>query len=100
MPGNPEFGCDIWDLQFEQIQDQRRWIDAIEDSLTQGIKIFESRLGDAQVMVNLREVEVAYPFRKYPDIKHQAHIHVKAHLRHSGEPFNFSTDVFVSPISG
>lgn len=100
MPGEPDFGCDIWDLQFEQIQDQRKWTDAIEVSLQQCINRFENRLYDAQVDASLREVEVAYPFRKYPDIKHQAHIQIKARLRYSGEPFNFSTDVFVSPISG
>jgi phage baseplate assembly protein W len=100
MPGEPEFGCEIWNLQFEQFNNARLWEDVLESSLQSGIEKFEPRLHEVTVRISVREVEVSYPFREYPDIKHQASIQVQAKLRHSGERFSFSTAIFVSPIAG
>lgn len=100
MPGEPDFGSDIWDMQFELIIDQRRWKNAVESSLLNCIKRFETRLKNSKVDIKLEEVEVNYPFRKYPEVKHQATIKVEADLKHSGEPFRFATNIYVSPLAG
>ena len=99
MPGNPEFGCAIWDLQFQTIVDQRKWEDTVVSSLTNAIKEFEPRLMNVRVGVTLSEIEVSRSFKRHPEVKKQATIRVAAHLVHSREQFNFMTNVFVSPLA-
>jgi phage baseplate assembly protein W len=99
MPGDPAFGCIIWDLQFEIVVDTMKWKYAVEQSILEGINRYERRLEQATVQVSLQDVEVAHPYKQYPEIKKQANILVNARLRHSQENFNFSTKVYVSPLS-
>ncbi len=99
MPGDPDFGCAIWDLQFEIVIDAIKWRYAVENSVLEGIARYEKRLVNAKVDVSLTDVEIAYPFKQYPEIKKQATIQVRAQLRHSMENFNFSTSIYVSPLA-
>jgi phage baseplate assembly protein W len=99
MPGDPDFGCAIWDLQFEIVMDAMKWKYAVEQSILEGIQRYEKRLENPSVHVSLLDVEAAYPFRQHPEIKKQATIQVQARLKHSQENFNFSTKIFVSPLA-
>jgi len=100
MPGTPEFGCAIWDLQFELIVDKRKWTNAVESSLLQCINRFETRITKCKANVSIEEVEVSYPFRKYPEVKHQAKIQIDAIIAQSEEPYRFLTNIYVSPLAG
>lgn len=100
MPGTPEFGCAIWDLQFELIVDKRKWTDAVENSLLACIERFESRITQCKANVSVEEVEVSYPFRQYPEVKHQASIQIDALITQSEEPYRFLTNIYVSPLAG
>ncbi|MFM2375080.1 MAG: hypothetical protein RLZZ165_177 [Bacteroidota bacterium] len=99
MPGNPDFGCLIWDLQFEIVVEPVVWKTAVEKSLREGIARYEKRLTNTEVQVSLSDVESVYPFKQHPEIKKQALIQVKALLKDTGENFNFSMKVFVSPLA-
>ncbi len=99
LPSSPNFGCKIWDLQFELIASAHQWENAVASSLEEVIAEFEPRLKEASVKVILSEVEIDYSFRKFPDVKKKAKIFVNGKMSESGEAFGFQTEVFVSPIS-
>jgi phage baseplate assembly protein W len=99
MPGDLEFGCAIWDLQFEIVVDPMKWKYAVENSLQQGVATYEKRLEQVVVDVSLKDVEMTYPYKQFPEIKKQATIQVQGKLKHSQENFSFSTRVFVSPLA-
>ena len=99
LHSDPNFGCAIWDLQFEQIIDQRKWEKQVKKSIKEGVERYEKRISEVQVSITLTEVEYIYPFKLYPEIKKQAQIQVCGNLVHSGEPYKFSTKLYVSPLS-
>lgn len=99
LPCDPEFGCAIWDLQFEIVVDSMKWRSAVEQSIFEGVSRYEKRLENIEVEVSLKDVEVTYPFKKYPEIKKQSTIHVRGKLKHLQENFSFSTQIYVSPLA-
>ncbi len=99
MPSDADYGCAIWDLQFEIVVDPMRWKHTVEQSIHAGIIRYERRLEQVVVQVNLQDVELTYPYKQYPEIKKQATVFVSARLKHSQENYSFSTKVFVSPLA-
>ena len=59
----PDFGCSIWDLEFERFHNYAKWEEQVKESLTSGIAKYETRLKDTTVHISLSDVEVVYPFR-------------------------------------
>ena len=99
LHSDPAFGCEIWDLQFEQIVNQKEWKKKVVESLELGIKKYEKRIKNSSVSVILSDVEVDYHLKRYTEVKKQAQIVVNARLVHNEDLFEFSTKIFVSPLS-
>jgi len=99
LPSLPEFGCAIWDLQYELISNSYFWENTVSESLEQSIPKFETRLTNVTVKVRRSEAEVSYHFKKNPEIKEKAIIAINAKLKETGEHYSFSTELFVSPVS-
>jgi len=98
-PSLPDFGCAVWDLQFQLVPSTYKWENKVSESLQEVISKYEKRIKNIIVKVRLTEVEVDYAFRKYPDIKKKARVAINAEMEETGEHFGFSTEIYVSPIS-
>lgn len=99
VPSDPDYGSNIWDLEFQRIVDKVKWEDAVYSSLYELIEKYETRIHQVKVDVKVMEVEVNYPFREYPEVKSQAQIIVTAKVKHTDENFRFSTELFISPMA-
>ena len=99
LPSLPDFGCEIWAIQYELFSSSFQWENKVSESLQQVMSKYEPRLKNIDVSVKLTEMEVNYKFRKFPDIKKRAVIVVNAKLASTNEHFYFSTEVFVNPFS-
>lgn len=96
---DPTFGCEIWDLDFELIVSQGLWEKKLSGSLLQSITTHEHRLTDVDINVMLTEIEKINAVLKFPEIKKKVEIRLKAVVKKTGEPYNFTANLFLSPLS-
>lgn len=96
---NPDFGCAIWDLDFELIVSESLWEERFRKSLLDSITRYEWRIQDVKVQVNISEVETFFPKRKVAEIKKKVMIYVVGKMVETGERYSFSTSLFLSPLS-
>lgn len=99
MPSLPDYGCKIWDYQFQIVKSRYAWETDVSDNLEKTLLKYETRLIDIVVDLHIIEVEITHKFRKYPDIKKKATVMINAKLASTKESFSFTTDLFLSPIS-
>lgn len=95
----PDFGCEIWDLDFELIISESIWEEKLRQSLMRSISKYETRIYDVQIEVHIKEVNKFYPLRNVTEIKKQVEILINAKIQKTGEKYKFSTALFLSPLS-
>lgn len=93
------FGCEIWDLDFELIVSESIWEEKFRKSLLKSITSYELRIYNTEVEVRITEVENVYPLRKITEIKKKVDISVRSLIKNTGEKYFFNTALFLSPLS-
>jgi phage baseplate assembly protein W len=96
---NPEFGCEIWELDFELIISENLWEEKLRQSLLKSIASHEKRLSHIDIDVKISEIERFHYIKKQPEIKKRVTITLKATIQKTGERFTFDTSLFLSPLS-
>jgi phage baseplate assembly protein W len=96
---NPEFGCEIWDMDFELIISETIWEEKLRQSLIRAVKKFEKRIYDVDVDVNISEINKFYPLRNVSEIKKKVELTIKGKLNKTGEKYSFKTSLYLSPLS-
>ena len=96
---DPSFGCEIWDLDFELIVSARLWEEKLRQSLLKSITDHESRLSNIDISVAITDIEQYNSLRKFVEIKKRVEILITGILHKTGEPVNFKTNLFLSPLS-
>ncbi|TDO24918.1 GPW/gp25 family protein [Pedobacter duraquae] len=96
---NHDFGCEIWDLDFELIVSEAIWEEKFRKSLLKSIIGYEQRIDQVEVEVHISEVENVYPLRKITEIKKKVDITVRGKIRTTGEKYYFNIALFLSPLS-
>ncbi|MBS7566722.1 GPW/gp25 family protein [Mucilaginibacter sp. Bleaf8] len=95
----PDFGCEIWDLDFELIISESIWEEKLRQSLLRSITKYEQRIYDVHIDVHISEINKFYPLRNVTEIKKQVEIVVRAKVHKTGENYRFSIALFLSPLS-
>jgi phage baseplate assembly protein W len=95
----PDFGCEVWDLDFELIVSESTWEEKLRQSLLHSITRYEQRIYDVNIAVHIKEVSKFYPLRNVSEIKKKLEIIIKGKLRQTGENYLFSTSLYLSPLS-
>ena len=96
---DPTFGCEIWDLDFELIVSQRMWEEKMRNSIEQSILMHEPRLSDVSINISLSEVERLNEVYGITEIKKRVELKLRATIKKTGEPFGFTANIFLSPLS-
>ncbi len=96
---NYNFGCEIWDLDFELIISENLWEEKFRKSLLLSITTYEKRIYNVSVDVHITEVENVYPLRKITEIKKKVDVSVRGLIKTTGEKYFFSIALFLSPLS-
>lgn len=96
---NPEFGCEIWDLDFELIVSEVLWEERFRKSLLKSVTDYEKRIVNVSITVKISEVEKFFPIRKVTEIKKKVLIQVEGRMKETNERYHFSTSLFLSPLS-
>lgn len=95
---NSNFGCEIWDLDFELVVSERIWEEKFRPSLLRSVTTYEPRLYQVEVDVSMSEVEQLFFGRNVSEIKKKVEISVNGIIQATGERYTFNTSLFLSPL--
>ncbi|ATV27387.1 GPW/gp25 family protein [Prevotella intermedia] len=98
VEGKEDYGSVIWDLEFNQVLKNADWEEKVRQSLEATITKYESRLKDIHVRVELTEVEEDVR-SKFPNARQRVRVWVNGVMVRNDQQFNFSTHLYISPIS-
>ncbi|NQX40076.1 Gene 25-like lysozyme [Pedobacter steynii] len=96
---NRNFGCEIWDLDFELIVSETTWEEKFRQSLLRSITQYEPRLYQVEVEIKMSEVEKIFSIRNVTEIKKKVDISIWGKMNITGEKYYFNTGLFLSPLS-
>lgn len=96
---DPTFGCEIWDMDFELITSKGHWEKKLCNSMLQSISTHETRLSNVEVVVVLSEIEKLNVVSQTSEMKKKVEIRIKGLINKTGEAYNFTASLFLSPLS-
>jgi phage baseplate assembly protein W len=97
---NPQFGCIIWEYDFENVANQNAWKDMIVNSVKETLQLQEQRLQNIKVKFDINEQEfVDEKDKKVIRVKRKLDVTVTANLVKTNERFHYNQTIFISPIS-
>jgi phage baseplate assembly protein W len=97
FPGDDQFGCSIWDHDFDNVTSAHKLKEMIRQSLLQAIQEYEKRLGNVRAEVLLRQEELTAGSGRI--VKKRIDITITGLLKLTNEPFTYRDSFFVGPLS-
>ena len=97
--GNPEFGFEIWDCDFELIVSKGLWEEKLQQSLFKSVILYETRLSNVEIVVTIRKVEKNQLFKEISEVKNKVEIRLNGIIGKTGEKYNYYTNLYLSPLS-
>jgi phage baseplate assembly protein W len=96
---NPQFGCKIWNLDFERVESRGIWEENFIKFILDAVKQYETRICDVEVSVVFADAKREDLLMKAVFIKTKANIRIKSRLKEGGERFSFSYSLFLGPLN-
>jgi phage baseplate assembly protein W len=96
---NKNFGCRIWDMDFERVVSRKKWEEDFTACILQAMQDFEPRLKDVKVSIHIMEVTRDDIAMKTTAIKKKVMVYVTGVLVSSNEPCGFKHALFLGPLS-
>jgi hypothetical protein len=93
------YGCEIWDMDFELILVENVWKERINKSLLQSLKKHELRLEGIETTIDVKEEEFVHKTTGIKGVRKKITVYVNGKVKETGQQYNFSTNLFLSPIS-
>lgn len=93
------YGNDVWNVEFDNGVTPAMWENLFVSSLQRQIAEHEPRLVNAIVQAHINYVEHSYETKGFSEVKKKVKVGINAKLESTGERFNFSTELFLSPMS-
>lgn len=84
------FGCAIWDIEFDNEVYLGQWEMTLSRSLRAAIEEYDTRLSNVRVQVAFDPPDTASILPQYA-VRHQANITITGVLEHTGEVFRYAT---------
>lgn len=97
---DPEFGCEIWEHEFEHTQISKIWIDRMSLQMKNLLEKYERRLTNIEVKAEITEKEFTNAEdNKSVRLQKRLSISLTANLTSTNELFYFKDSIFISPFS-
>lgn len=97
---NPEFGCMVWEKDFETIRSVYKWKAELVEDFSKAIKKYEKRLVQIQVVIDLDDLKVVDPnSHKVSELRKRITIHIGGTMSQTNEAFQHTEYIFFSPLS-
>jgi phage baseplate assembly protein W len=93
------FGCGIWDMDFERVVSRKRWEEDFTAHILNAVRNFEKRLKDIAVTIRVTEAVREDPAMKTAAIKKKVNVFINGRLVSSGEACGFNYTLYLGPLS-
>ncbi|MBP7513602.1 MAG: GPW/gp25 family protein [Flavobacteriales bacterium] len=96
-----EFGCEVWDNDFETQSAMIVWVDRIAESIRTRLCVYEKRLSEVEVTVDHTQAEFSTKEGEKVSsrLKRKLTIRLTARIASTNEAFRFEDTIFMSPFS-
>lgn len=95
---DPNYGCRIWDLDFERISSLEQWKGLFIQYVKQAVTDYEKRISGVEVSADVREV-VREEILDNRMVRKRVDITVRAMLDSTGIPCAFGYKLYLGPLS-
>lgn len=96
---NKNFGCQIWDMDFERVVSRQKWIDDFTLHIFNAVSRFEKRLKDISVNISIRDVKREDYTLQTTAIKKEVIVFIDSRLVSNNEPCKFKYALYLGPLS-
>lgn len=96
---NKNFGCRIWDMDFERVVSRKKWEEDFAAAIKKAVEAFEQRIKDVDVTIHIMEVTREDRLTKSTAIKKKVDVKVKGQLVSSAYNCTFKYRLFLGPLS-
>jgi phage baseplate assembly protein W len=96
---NRNFGCRIWDMDFELVFSRKKWEETFTEHILNAVCDFEKRLKDVEVSLNIEEAAREDLVMKSAAIKKKVSVFIAARLVSTDEVCKFKYVLYLSPLS-
>jgi phage baseplate assembly protein W len=96
---NKNFGCRIWDMDFELVFSRKKWEDDFTAHIRQAIRNFEQRLTNIKIKIQIMEVAREDLAMKTTAIKKKIVVFINGKLASTDEPCGFHYTLYLGPLS-
>lgn len=98
LSSNDEFGCKIWDSDFDNITNRSKLKDELIQALADTIKAYEPRLNRVRAEVNIQQ-EILTITEIFKRIKNRIDITISGFTIGTNEPITYRDHFFIGPLS-
>ncbi|HCC53260.1 MAG TPA: type VI secretion system baseplate protein TssE [Porphyromonadaceae bacterium] len=96
---DPEFGCKIWDLDFERVVSQARWEGTFVEHIVEAIRKYEQRVSNVVPKVSFVDTKKDYEFSGATSVRKRADISIDATIISTGKRYCFFYSLYLGPLS-
>ncbi len=96
---NKEFGCGIWDMDFERVVSRSKWETAFVGHIDRAVRRFEPRLSSISVSISVDDIAKRDYTLQTTAIKKEVIVTVQAQLSSTGEKCGFQYALYLGPLT-
>jgi phage baseplate assembly protein W len=93
------FGCGIWDMDFERVVSRKQWEDDFSAHILKAVQSFEKRLKDIAVTIQVMDATREDLVLKTTAIKKKVHVFVNGKRTSTNEACGFNYSLYLGPLS-
>ena len=98
LPADENFGCSIWENDFDNLTSRHKIKEIIIQSLLISIQKYEPRLSDVKVELSVRQEEI-HSEMESSIIKKRFHLTITGNLNSTNQMFSFQDSFYTAPLS-
>lgn len=96
---DPNFGCRIWEMDFENVASLELWEERFKQYVYESIISYEARLADVSIRIHLRDIVKEERLSYSVTVRKRADIYVSAKITSTDEPLNLVYTLYLGPLS-
>lgn len=96
---DPNYGCKIWELDFERVVSASRWEDLFVKYIAEAIQKYEPRISNVGPKVQFYDTKKVYGFPEATSIKKRVDIQIEATITSTGVKCRFVYSLYLGPLS-
>jgi len=96
---DPEFGCKIWDLDFEKVVSRSRWENQFIQFVEEAIRKYELRIDNVEPRVDFFDTREMFELSGATTVRKRVDIKIDARIISTGTYCCFYYSLYLGPLS-